>query len=238
MRCARRARRRSNAARQPSAGLPGMRCGGECELQDMTFSYGARNRSSSRPKSSEEKQWSPVVYFDRPRCILCYRCVRVCGEGMDVWRSARRTAASVRSSRQIITTISTAKNAHVHRPSGRRAYSGAYRYKTRPWEMNHVGTICTHCGDGSRPRRACAAATRGWRLSAATTATRAGLTAISFAFQKTQRKSPLIPLLSRLSPRTISIPVSQRRTPSVVLQPSPQCVQIVPTWFISHGRVL
>jgi NADH-quinone oxidoreductase subunit G len=26
-----------------------------------------------------------VVYFDRPRCILCYRCVRVCGEGMDVW---------------------------------------------------------------------------------------------------------------------------------------------------------
>jgi NADH-quinone oxidoreductase subunit G len=26
--------------------------------------------------------------------------------------------------------------------------SGAYRYKTRPWEMNHVGTVCTHCGDG------------------------------------------------------------------------------------------
>ena len=33
----------------------------------------------------DEQQWSPVVYFDRPRCILCYRCVRVCGEGMDVW---------------------------------------------------------------------------------------------------------------------------------------------------------
>src|SRR3954462_15995139 len=28
--------------------------------------------------------------------------------------------------------------------------SGAYRYKTRPWEMKHVGTICTHCGDGSK----------------------------------------------------------------------------------------
>jgi NADH-quinone oxidoreductase subunit G len=26
--------------------------------------------------------------------------------------------------------------------------SGAYRYKTRPWEMTHVGTICTHCSDG------------------------------------------------------------------------------------------
>jgi NADH-quinone oxidoreductase subunit G len=26
--------------------------------------------------------------------------------------------------------------------------SSSYRYKTRPWEMNHVGTVCTHCGDG------------------------------------------------------------------------------------------
>jgi NADH-quinone oxidoreductase subunit G len=28
--------------------------------------------------------------------------------------------------------------------------SGTYRYQTRPWEMNHVGTICTHCADGCR----------------------------------------------------------------------------------------
>ena len=28
--------------------------------------------------------------------------------------------------------------------------SGAYRYKTRPWEMTHVGTICTHCSDGCK----------------------------------------------------------------------------------------
>jgi NADH-quinone oxidoreductase subunit G len=28
--------------------------------------------------------------------------------------------------------------------------SGAYRYKTRPWEMNHVSTVCTHCGDGCK----------------------------------------------------------------------------------------
>src|SRR5262244_1719586 len=31
--------------------------------------------------------------------------------------------------------------------------SGAYRYKTRPWEMKHVGTICTHCGDGCKSTR-------------------------------------------------------------------------------------
>ncbi len=28
--------------------------------------------------------------------------------------------------------------------------SGAYRYQTRPWEMEHVGTICTHCSDGCK----------------------------------------------------------------------------------------
>jgi len=28
--------------------------------------------------------------------------------------------------------------------------SGAYRYKTRPWEMNHVSTVCLHCADGCK----------------------------------------------------------------------------------------
>jgi len=28
--------------------------------------------------------------------------------------------------------------------------SSIYRYKARPWEMNHVGTICTHCSNGCK----------------------------------------------------------------------------------------
>ncbi|MDQ6706001.1 MAG: molybdopterin-dependent oxidoreductase, partial [Acidobacteriota bacterium] len=28
--------------------------------------------------------------------------------------------------------------------------SGTYRYKTRPWEMEHAGTICTHCSNGCK----------------------------------------------------------------------------------------
>jgi NADH-quinone oxidoreductase subunit G len=28
--------------------------------------------------------------------------------------------------------------------------SGAYRYHTRPWEMTHTGTVCTHCADGCK----------------------------------------------------------------------------------------
>ena len=60
--------------------------GGECELQDMTFKYGAGESLYAEAKAHrDEQQWSPAVFYDRPRCILCYRCIRMCGEGMDVW---------------------------------------------------------------------------------------------------------------------------------------------------------
>jgi len=127
--------------------------GGECELQDMTFSYGAAESKFMEVKNHrEEQQWSPVVFFDRPRCILCYRCVRVCGEGMDVW------ALGVQN-RGVSSIIAPNQGDHLECeecgmcidicPVGALT-SGAYRYKTRPWEMKHVGTVCTHCGDGCK----------------------------------------------------------------------------------------
>ncbi len=127
--------------------------GGECELQDMTFAYGAAESKFIDIKNHrDEQQWSPVVYFDRPRCILCYRCVRICGEGMDVW------ALGIQN-RGVVSTIAPNREDHLECeecgmcidicPVGALT-SGAYRYKTRPWEMNHVGTICTHCGDGCK----------------------------------------------------------------------------------------
>jgi NADH-quinone oxidoreductase subunit G len=127
--------------------------GGECELQDMVFRYGAgESRFTERKIHTPEQQWSPVVYFDAPRCILCYRCVRACDEGMGV------KALGV-SNRGAISEI--VPNHHDHLecdecgacidicPVGALT-SGTYRYQTRPWEMNHVGTICTHCADGCR----------------------------------------------------------------------------------------
>jgi NADH-quinone oxidoreductase subunit G len=127
--------------------------GGECELQDMTFSYGAAESKYMEAKNhKDEQQWSPVVFFDRPRCILCYRCVRICGEGMDVW------ALGIQN-RGVSSIIAPNKEDHLECeecgmcidicPVGALT-SGAYRYKTRPWEMKHVGTICTHCGDGCK----------------------------------------------------------------------------------------
>jgi len=127
--------------------------GGECELQDMTFKYGAGESLYAEAKQHrEEQQWSPAVFYDRPRCILCYRCTRVCGEGMDVW------ALGVQN-RGVSSVITPNGGDRLDCeqcgmcidvcPVGALT-SGSYRYKTRPWEMNHVSTVCTHCGDGCK----------------------------------------------------------------------------------------
>jgi len=135
--------------------------GGECELQDMTFKYGAADSFYTEPKNHrDEQQWSPVVYFDRPRCILCYRCVRMCGEGMDIFALGIEN----RGSSSVIVPNVPIQLSPEHLPQldceqcgmcidacpVGALTSGAYRYKTRPWEMNHVATVCTHCGDGCK----------------------------------------------------------------------------------------
>jgi NADH-quinone oxidoreductase subunit G len=127
--------------------------GGECELQDMVFRYGAgESRFVERKVHTDEKQWSPVVFFDAPRCILCYRCVRACNEGMGV-------GALGIGNRGVIAEIIPNQDDHLECdecgacidicPVGALT-SGSYRYQTRPWEMEHVGTICTHCADGCK----------------------------------------------------------------------------------------
>src|SRR4030081_119974 len=127
--------------------------GGECELQDMVFRYGAgESRFTERKVHVDEQQWSPVVYFDAPRCILCYRCVRICNEGMGV-------GALGIVNRGVISEIAPNEGDQLNCdecsacidicPVGALT-SGTYRYQTRPWEMNHVGTVCTHCSNGCK----------------------------------------------------------------------------------------
>jgi NADH-quinone oxidoreductase subunit G len=133
--------------------------GGECELQDMTFKYGAGESLYAEAKAHrDEQQWSPAVFYDRPRCILCYRCVRMCGEGMDVWALGveNRSVNSVIVP-NILGTGGESGELDCEQcgmcidvcPVGALT-SGSYRYKTRPWEMNHVSTVCTHCADGCK----------------------------------------------------------------------------------------
>ena len=127
--------------------------GGECELQDMTFKYGAGESLYAEAKHHrDEQQWSPAVFYDRPRCILCYRCVRVCGEGMDVWALGveNRGSSSVIIPNQGNQLDCEECGMCIDICPVGALTSGSYRYRTRPWEMNHVSTVCTHCADGCK----------------------------------------------------------------------------------------
>src|ERR1017187_4150824 len=127
--------------------------GGECELQDMAFRYGVgESRHTENKVHTPEKQFSPVVFYDAPRCILCFRCVRICDEGLGV-----RALGVI--NRGVLSEIAPNHGDHLECdecgacidicPVGALT-SGAYRYQTRPWEMTHVGTICAHCSDGCK----------------------------------------------------------------------------------------
>ncbi|MGB8323951.1 MAG: NADH-quinone oxidoreductase subunit NuoG, partial [Candidatus Acidiferrum sp.] len=127
--------------------------GGECELQDMVFRYGAdTSRFIEEKIHRPEEKWSDLVYYDAPRCILCFRCVRVCDEGMDV----KALGVGMRGANSIIIPN---RGDHLDCeecgmcidicPVGALT-SGTYRYKTRPWEMQYVSTICTHCSNGCK----------------------------------------------------------------------------------------
>ena len=189
--------------------------GGECELQDMTFSYGAAESKYIDAKNhKEEQQWSPVVFFDRPRCILCYRCVRVCGEGMDVW------ALGVQN-RGVSSIIAPNEGDHLECeecgmcidicPVGALT-SGAYRYKTRPWEMRHVSTTCTHCGDGCKTTLGVRRSDTGMEIVRGDNRDKSGINgdflcikgryAFDFAHHQDRLTQPLIRKDGRLTPAT------------------------------------
>jgi NADH-quinone oxidoreductase subunit G len=127
--------------------------GGECELQDMVFRYGAdTSRFVEEKIHRPEEKWSELVYYDAPRCILCFRCVRVCDEGMDV----KALGVGMRGANSVIIPN---REDHLECeecgmcidicPVGALT-SGTYRYKTRPWEMAYVSTVCTHCSNGCK----------------------------------------------------------------------------------------
>jgi NADH-quinone oxidoreductase subunit G len=189
--------------------------GGECELQDMTFSYGAAESKYIDAKNhKDEQQWSPVVYFDRPRCILCYRCVRICNEGMDV-------AALGIQNRGVSSIIAPNEGDHLDCeecgmcidicPVGALT-SGAYRYKTRPWEMKHVGTTCTHCADGCKTTLGVRRSDTGMEIVRGDNRDKSGINgdflcikgryAFDFANHEDRLTQPLIRKNGRLTPST------------------------------------
>jgi NADH-quinone oxidoreductase subunit G len=128
---------------------------GECELQMTGFRHGpkkSRYREPRREKDIVVK--GPLIEIDNDRCILCRRCIRMCGENM-----GNRVLGILKRGYQAY--ISPFKGDFIESgcehcgscidvcPVGS-LLDRAFKYKDRPWRMEKTWTTCTFCGSGCR----------------------------------------------------------------------------------------
>jgi len=117
------------------------------------------------------------------RCILCYRCVRVCGEGMDVWALGvqnRGVGSIIAPNKEDHLECENAACASTSAPSARSPPAPIVTRRA-PWEMKHVGTICTHCRRWLQDNAGRAALRHRQQIVARDNVTRAASTTISSA---------------------------------------------------------
>ncbi|MDX6693133.1 MAG: NADH-quinone oxidoreductase subunit [Blastocatellia bacterium] len=124
--------------------------GGECELQEMAFSWGGlEERFTERKNYQPEKYLSPMVANDPQRCILCKRCTRVCDEwmGEDAIEAGGRGAHTVIGTYGGWLNCSQCGNCIEVCPTGT-LLDATYRHQARPWELSQTVSTCTFCSDG------------------------------------------------------------------------------------------
>ena len=132
--------------------------GGECPLQDFSYSFGPNESRMEFPRRvfdgegvRADVDFGPTLMLNRNRCILCTRCVRFMRE---VDSDAQISIAD----RGYGSEIATFQEEGVHSllsgnlmdvcPVGA-ITTRDYRFKSRPWDNpDAVDTICTLCEKG------------------------------------------------------------------------------------------
>jgi NADH-quinone oxidoreductase subunit G len=132
--------------------------GGECPLQDYSYSFGRQDSRMEFPRRTFDGEgvradvdFGPTLMLNRNRCILCTRCVRF-------MRDIEGDAQIGIVDRGYGSEIATYREEGVHSlvsgnlmdvcPVGA-ITTRDYRFKSRPWDNpNAVDTICTLCEKG------------------------------------------------------------------------------------------
>jgi NADH-quinone oxidoreductase subunit G len=132
--------------------------GGECPLQDYSYTFGPDNSRMEFPRRVFDGEgvrgdvdFGPTLMLNRQRCIMCTRCVRFMDE---VDGDAQIGVAN----RGYGSEIATFRDEGVHSlisgnlmdvcPVGA-ITTRQYRFKSRPWDNPNVAdTICTMCSKG------------------------------------------------------------------------------------------
>jgi NADH-quinone oxidoreductase subunit G len=132
--------------------------GGECPLQDFSYSFGRSGSRMDFPRRvfdgegvKADVDFGPTLMLNRNRCILCTRCVRF-------MRDVDGDAQISITDRGNGSEIATFQEQGVHSlisgnlmdvcPVGA-ITTRDYRFKSRPWDNpDAVDTICTLCSKG------------------------------------------------------------------------------------------
>jgi NADH-quinone oxidoreductase subunit G len=132
--------------------------GGECPLQDFSYSFGPNESRMEFPRRvfdgegvKADVDFGPTLMLNRNRCILCTRCVRF-------MREIDGDAQIGITDRGYGSEIATFQEEGVHSlisgnlmdvcPVGA-ITTRDYRFKSRPWDNpDAVDTICTFCERG------------------------------------------------------------------------------------------
>ena len=132
--------------------------GGECPLQDFSYSFGPNESRMEFPRRvfdgegvRADVDFGPTLMLNRNRCILCTRCVRF-------MREVDTDAQISITDRGYGSEIATFQEEGVHSllsgnlmdvcPVGA-ITTKDYRFKSRPWDNpDAVDTICTLCEKG------------------------------------------------------------------------------------------
>ncbi len=130
--------------------------GGECDLQDFTLRHGPGGTRFDLNKRHYQKPIpvSEDVMLDRERCILCQRCTRFSSEiSMDnglvmISRGYKMEVGTAPD--HAFDSVFSGNTVEIC-PVGALT-SSKYRFKSRPWELKHVPSVCNNCSVGCNAR--------------------------------------------------------------------------------------
>lgn len=127
--------------------------GGECPLQDQTYSYGpGRSRFDYEDKFHFEKPipLGPLIALDRERCIQCARCTRfqdeIAGDPVLSFENRGRGMEIVTYSDPPFNSKFSGNTTDIC-PVGALT-SRDFRFRGRAWELEDTQSVCPHCSVG------------------------------------------------------------------------------------------
>jgi NADH-quinone oxidoreductase subunit G len=130
--------------------------GGECDLQDLTFRYGAASSRLAEAKEDKDKavDLGQFIVLDNERCILCRRCTRF----DDEIATEGNLIVTDRGHLNEVTTLAGDRyNSYFSGNTIELCPVGAltsdlYRFKARPWDLAKVDGVCAGCSVGCNVR--------------------------------------------------------------------------------------